>query len=69
MAKHTPNDDHYQERMLEQLDGMLRHLEGIHTHPTNTWYTECKHDMPYLGIPMDSGKYKQITNNMVSSMI
>lgn len=55
MACQTPNDHLYSQHMDEQLKGMLRHLEGKHEHPTNTWYEKCRHTMPYLGIPMDPG--------------
>ena len=58
MAARTPLDDQYQDRMKEQLKGMLRHLQGLHDHPLNTWYRKCQHDMPYRGKPLDAGEYK-----------
>ena len=55
MAAQTPLDENYSERMKEQVEAMLRHLQGIHEHPGNSWYTECRHPMPYRGIAMDPG--------------
>ena len=56
MAAKTAYNDHYEERMKEQLVGMLRHLKGVHHHPVNSWYERCMHDMPYRGIPLEPGE-------------
>lgn len=55
IAASTPSDDHYEERVLEKVNAMERHLVGVHDHPANRWYQKCEHQVPYRGAPMHEG--------------